>query len=165
MEVGEVSEQPAVVINFPRPTSANKMFSRQVTRRGRRDLTQEYKAWRDEAGWLVKMQIVGLQTITSQFNIVIEVPRSSRVDLDNNVKPILDLATNMKIISDDRNCVGISITPADRSDCMAAFWPLPEMGAVRAPAGSRMRPVRPVMRRTAPKRRALTWLAPGKMPA
>jgi hypothetical protein len=48
---------------------------------------------------------------------------------------------------------------------MAAFWPLPEMGAVRqAPKGARPR-VRPVMRRTAPKRRALTWLAPGKMPA
>jgi Holliday junction resolvase RusA-like endonuclease len=159
-----MSEQPAVVINFPRPTSANRMFSRQVTRRGHRDLTPEYKAWRDEAGWAVKMQIVGLETITSRFNIVIEVPRS-RMDLDNHLKPILDLATNMKIISDDRNCVGISITPADRTDCMAAFWPLPEMGAVRqAPKGARPR-VRPVMRRTAPKRRALTWLAPGKMPA
>jgi hypothetical protein len=46
-----VSEQPAVVINFPRPTSANRMFSRQMTRHGHRDLTPEYKAWRDEAGW------------------------------------------------------------------------------------------------------------------
>jgi Holliday junction resolvase RusA-like endonuclease len=149
-----MSEQPAVVINFPRPTSANRMFSRQVTRRGRRDLTQEYKAWRDEAGWAVKMQIVGLVTITSRFNVVIEVPRTSRVDLDNNVKPILDLAQNLGIISNDRNCAAITITPADRSDCMAAFWPLAEAGVVAPRA-------RPVMRRHAPKRRALTW----KMPA
>jgi hypothetical protein len=133
------------------------MFSRQVTRRGHRDLTPEYKAWRDEAGWAVKMQIVGLETITSRFNIVIEVPRS-RMDLDNHLKPILDLATNMKIISDDRNCVGISITPADRTDCMAAFWPLPEMGAVRRPAAACVRATR--MRRTAPKRLTLTWKLP-----
>jgi Holliday junction resolvase RusA-like endonuclease len=161
-----MSEQPAVVINFPRPTSANRMFSRQMTRRGHRDLTPEYKAWRDEAGWAVKMQIVGLVTITSRFNITIEVPRSSRVDLDNNVKPILDMAQNMGIISNDKNCAGITITPADRTDCMAAFWPLPEMGAVRRPAPKGARPrVCPAMRRTAPKRRALTWLAPGKLPA
>jgi hypothetical protein len=64
----------------------------------------------------------------------------------------------MGIISNDKNCAGITITPADRTDCMAAFWPLPEMGAVRAPAAPR---ARPVMRRHAPKRRALTW----KMPA
>jgi hypothetical protein len=137
------------------------MFSRQMTRRGHRDLTPEYKAWRDEAGWLVKMQIVGLVTITSRFNIVIEVPRTSRTDIDNNVKPILDLAQNMGIISNDKNCAGITITPADRTDCMAAFWPLAEAGVVTA----RMRSVRPAMRRTAPKRRALTWLAPGKLPA
>jgi Holliday junction resolvase RusA-like endonuclease len=157
MEAGGMSEQPAVVINFPRPTSANRMFSRQVTRRGRRDLTPEYKAWRDEAGWLVKMQIVGLETITSRFNVVIEVPRTSRTDIDNNVKPILDLAQNMGIISNDRNCAAITITPADRTDCMAAFFPLADVGT----AIIRMRPVRPVMRRHAPKRRALTW----KMPA
>jgi hypothetical protein len=107
------------------------------------------------------MQIVGLVTITSRFNIVIEVPRTSRTDIDNNVKPILDLAQNMGIISNDKNCAGITITPADRTDCMAAFWPLAEAGVVTA----RMRSVRPAMRRTAPKRRALTWLAPGKLPA
>ena len=76
------------------------MFLRQMTRRGHRDLTApEYKAWRDEAGWLVKMQIVGLETIVTKFRVVIEVPRSSRIDLDNHLKPILDLAQNMGIIS------------------------------------------------------------------
>jgi Holliday junction resolvase RusA-like endonuclease len=151
-----MSEQPAVVINFPRPTSANRMFSRQMTRHGHRDLTPEYKAWRDEAGWAVKMQIVGLVTITSRFNITIEVPRSSRVDLDNNLKPILDLAQNLGIISNDRNCVGIAIAPADRVDCMAAFFPLAEAGVAAVP----VRTARPVMRRHAPKRRALTWIMP-----
>jgi Holliday junction resolvase RusA-like endonuclease len=147
-----MSEQPAVVINFPRPPSANRMFLRQMTRRGRRDLTPEYKAWRDEAGWLVKMQIVGLETIACRFNIVVEVPRS-RMDLDNHLKPILDLAQNLDIITNDRNCAGITITPADRSDCMAAFWCLPEMGAVRKQAPPR-RAGRVWSR---PKANGLTW--------
>jgi Holliday junction resolvase RusA-like endonuclease len=158
-----MSEQPTVVIHFPRPTSANKMFSRQMTRRGHRDLTPEYKAWRDEAGWAVKMQIVGLLTITTRFNIVIEVPRTSRTDLDNNVKPILDLAQNLGIISNDKNCAGITITPADRTDCMAAFWPLPEMGAVRAPAapkGGRHRAARTRTFRATRKLPGLAWRMP-----
>jgi Holliday junction resolvase RusA-like endonuclease len=149
-----MSEQPDVVINFPRPPSANRMFLRQMTRRGHRDLTPEYKAWRDEAGWLVRMQIVGLETIACRFNIVVEVPQSSRVDLDNNLKPILDLAQNMGIISNDRNCAGITITPADRSDCMAAFWRLPEMGAVRKQAPPR----RAGRTWNKPKSNGLTWI-------
>ena len=153
-----MSDQPVVVIHFPRPPSANRMFLRQMTRRGHRDLTPEYKAWRDEAGWAVKMQIVGLETITCRFNIVVEVPRSSRVDLDNNLKPILDLAQNMGIISNDRNCAGISITPADRADCLAAFWTLPEMGEIRKQAKPRGtgREGRTVAR----KRPGLTWKLP-----
>jgi Holliday junction resolvase RusA-like endonuclease len=160
-----MSDQPAVVINFPRPPSANRMFLRQMTRRGHRDLTPEYKAWRDTAGWAVKMQIVGLETITSKFNIVVEVPLSSRVDLDNNLKPILDLAQNMGIISNDRNCVGISITPTAREDVMVAIWCLPEMGAVRkaaTPRGAKGADGRrDISRRAVKMRPGLTW----KMPA
>ncbi len=143
-------EQPAVVISFPRPPSANRMFLRQMTRCGHRDLTPEYKTWRDAAGWLVKMQIVGLETITCRFNVTIEVPHS-RMDLDNHIKPILDLAQNMGIISNDANAAGIAITPADRPDCMAAFWCLPEMDGVRG--------------RAQPRRVGRTWSNPMKRQA
>ena len=158
-----MTEQPDVIIHFPKPPSANRMFLRQMTRRGHRDLTPEYKAWRDEAGWILKMQIVGLVTITTRFNIVVEIPRSSRVDLDNNLKPILDLAQNMGVISNDRNCAGITITPADRSDCMAAFWCLPAMDGVRkqaAPRGGGQRAGRVRAMKPKGKRAALTWKLP-----
>ena len=129
----KVSDDPPVlIIHFPRPPSANRMFTRRMTRRGHRDLTAEYKTWRDTAGWIVKMQIVGFETIACRFRISIEVPRS-RMDLDNHLKPILDLAQNLGIISNDANATGIAITPADRADCMAAFWPLAEAGIPAAP--------------------------------
>jgi Holliday junction resolvase RusA-like endonuclease len=120
-----VSDPPTVVIYFPRPVSANKMFMRQMTRKGHRDLTPEYKEWRDRAGWEVKMQLVGFEPITCLFNVTIEVPRS-RMDLDNHLKPILDLCQMVGVISNDRNAVGINIVPADREDCMAAFYALPD---------------------------------------
>ena len=154
-----MSDQPAVVINFPRPPSANRMFLRQMTRRGRRDLTPEYKAWRDTAGWAVKMQIVGLETITSKFNIVVEVPLSSRIDLDNNLKPILDLAQNMGIIRQRpelRRDLGSH--PVQREDVMVAIWALPEMGAVRRAAKPRgAKGAGRTVTRTKP---GLTWIAP-----
>jgi hypothetical protein len=77
----------------------------------------------------------------------------------------MDLCESVGLVTNDGNACEITIRPVAREDVMVALWVLPEMGAVRAPAGSRMRSVRPVMRRTAPKRRALTWLAPGKLPA
>ena len=66
-------------------------------------------------------------------------------------------------ISNDGNPNELFVRPVPREDVMVALWVLPEMGAVRRPAAACVRATR--MRRTAPKRRALTWLAPGKLPA
>jgi Holliday junction resolvase RusA-like endonuclease len=111
------------------------MFQRRMTKKGRRDLTPEYKEWRDRAGWLLKMQLVGVPEITCRFNVSIEVP-ISRMDVDNHTKPLLDLCQNVHLISNDGNTNKIEIVPVDRPDCRLAFWPLPEMGSVRAPAKS-----------------------------
>ena len=153
-----MTEQPDVIIHFPKPPSANRMFLRQMTRRGHRDLTPEYKAWRDEAGWILKMQIVGLVTITivTKFNIVvIEVPRSSRIDLDNqsetNPRPRSEHGRHLER-PELRH--GITMTPADRDDCMAAFWCLPDVGM----AARVKRTPRLVVPKA--KRAALTWKLP-----
>lgn len=145
-------DRPTVVIHFPRPPSANRMFLRQMTRKGKRRLSPEYTSWRDTAGWEVKMQIIGMKPIDTKFDVVIEVPIRSRVDVDNNLKPILDLAQNMGVITNDRNANRITISPADREDCMAAFYALPDMGGVRKPARKRM----PTARK-AKNKPGLTW--------
>lgn len=149
-----INDVPTIVITFPRPVSANRMFMRQMTRHGRRDLTPEYKEWRDRAGWLVRMQIVGMEMITTPFDVVIEMPRS-RMDLDNGLKPILDLAQNLEIISNDKNANQITISQADRSDCMAAFWPRPDLGVAEAAAKRRTSKNTP--KREGPKKPGLSW--------
>src|ERR1700689_3013554 len=109
------------------------MFQLRMTRRGKRNITTEYKAWRDKAGWLARMQLVGAEEITCRFNVTIEVPISRR-DTDNSLKPLLDLCQLVHAISNDGNQNEVRIVPATRDDCMVALTPLPEMGGVRAPA-------------------------------
>ena len=150
-------EQPVLIIHFPRPPSANRMFMRQMTRRGRRDLTPEYKAWRDRAGWIVKTQIVGFATIACRFRVEIQVPHS-RMDIDNQIKPILDLAQNLGIIANDGNAAGIEVTPTDRDDCMVAFWELPDMGGVRPAARTWDSAISKP--RSRPKTKGLQWRLP-----
>jgi Holliday junction resolvase RusA-like endonuclease len=124
---------PTVVVTVPRPPSANRMFQRRLTKKGKRNLTPEYKEWRDRAGWLLKTQIVGVPEIVCRFNVAVEVP-ITRMDTDNFLKPLLDLCQSTHLISNDGNQNRVTIIPAHRDDCMLAFWPLPEMDGVRKPA-------------------------------
>lgn len=123
----------AVFLTLPKPPSANRMFQRAITKRGKRRLTPEYLAWRDSAGWLARMQLVGVPRIDCRFNVRIEVPISRR-DTDNFVKPLLDLCQLVGAISNDGNAHKVEVEPVQREDCMLALSPLPEMGGVRAPA-------------------------------
>lgn len=121
---------PTIIVTVPRPPSANRMFQRKMTKKGRRDLTPEYKEWRDKAGWLLRMQLVGVPEIMCRFDVSIEVP-ISRMDTDNAIKPLLDLCQLVHLISNDGNQNRVEIVPSDRADCVLRFTPLPDMGAIR----------------------------------
>lgn len=109
------------------------MFAQSITRRGKKNLTREYKAWRDEAGWLARVQLVGVPEIMCRFNVEIEVPISWR-DTDNWIKPLLDLCQRIHAVSNDGNQHEPRVTPTNRKDCKITLTPLPEMGRVRKPA-------------------------------
>lgn len=123
--------RPDRVVTMSKPPSTNKLWARGA--RGKRVQSQEYKAWLLEAGWDVKRQIVGSEPLACRFDLTIEVPISRR-DTDNWAKPIGDLCQHAGVVTNDGNVHQITITPTARQDCMAAFWSLPEMGGVRAPA-------------------------------
>ena len=122
-----------ITIFVPPPPSANRMFGRRLTKRGKRLLTPEYMAWRDSAGWEAKRQLIGVPRIDGRFDVSIEVP-VSRKDLDNHVKPLLDLCQRVGLISNDGNTAAISIVPADRADCVLRFTERPDLGGVRPAA-------------------------------
>ena len=67
----------------------------------------EYKAWLDEAGWMVKQQT--RQTIDGEYAIHIRALRSNRRrDLDNLLKATSDLLVSMKVVEDDSQCVALA---------------------------------------------------------
>jgi Holliday junction resolvase RusA-like endonuclease len=151
MEAGEVT----IIVTIPTPPSLNKLW---VTAPGKpRVRSSEYRAWAERAGWLLKMQIVGMAPLDCRFNLDIEVPISRR-DTGNHEKALCDLCETCGVVTNDGNAHRISVTPTERTDCLLVFTPLPEMGGVRKPAAACVRATR--SRRHAPKRPALTWLAP-----
>ena len=66
----------------------------------------EYKAWLEEAGWMVRQQT--RQTIDGEYAIHIKALKSNRRrDLDNILKATSDLLVNLNII-DDSQCVALA---------------------------------------------------------
>ena len=83
---------------LPWPPTSNTMFA---MRGHRRFVSKRYQAWRDEAG------IQLMQQKPSKFDGPVELflrlapPTKRKWDLDNRVKPILDLLVIHQIIQDD----------------------------------------------------------------
>jgi Holliday junction resolvase RusA-like endonuclease len=151
---------PDRIVTMPPCPSTNALWVRAPGKP--RVRSPEYRAWAEHAGWDVRRQLVGVPPIDCRFNVLIEVPISRR-DTSNWEKATLDLCETVGLVANDGNSNEVLIRPVAREDVMVALWVLPEMGAVRAPAAACVRATR--TRRHAPKRRALTWLAPGKLPA
>jgi Holliday junction resolvase RusA-like endonuclease len=101
-----------LTITIPVPPSANNMFIN-VPKRGRVKST-EYRKWRDAAGWFIQSQ--PHPKVPGKVNILIEV-RRGRGDIDNRVKPVLDLLVLHHLIDDDRNVQSVTARWADVDSC------------------------------------------------
>lgn len=128
-----MTERPAIILTLPPPISANRMFLFERTRRGMRRLAPDYIAWRDNAGWIVKMQFIGQARVDCRFDIAIAVP-VSRKDVDNQIKSTIDLLQNCGVIGNDANAVSVSIRAEARADCVVTITPRPDLPGARAAA-------------------------------
>ena len=89
-----------IELTMPFPPSSNNMFVNNPN--GGRFRSSQYDGWLSEAGWVVAGQRPG--RIAGRFEIEVTMPRPARkgrFDLDNRLKPVLDLLTKQRIISDD----------------------------------------------------------------
>lgn len=86
---------------IPMPPSLNNAFLN-VPGKGR-VRSGAYKAWADEAGWMVKARRNG--AISEPVSVAIDIrPANKRAfDLDNRVKPCLDILVSCGVLSDDSN--------------------------------------------------------------
>ncbi len=92
-------------ITLPLPPSVNRLWR---AGRGRVYRSARYEAWRDTAGWELKLQRPG--RITGPVTIVIAAgrPDRRRRDADNLPKALLDLLTLYGVIEDDSRVVRLT---------------------------------------------------------
>ncbi len=88
----------AAFFQVPMPPSANNIFANRLT--GGRHVTEAYEAWRREAGWTLKLQKIKPFAGPVKVEIRLEPPRG-RADIDNRIKPVLDLLQMMAIVDND----------------------------------------------------------------
>lgn len=92
--------------SLPYPPSVNGLFFNAT--KGRRK-TAAYREWLEAAGWQIAEQ--GRQRIRGHVSISVALvkPDKKRRDLDNLLKPVIDLLVEMGVIDDDSLVQRISV--------------------------------------------------------
>lgn len=83
----------------PKPPSTNKLYK---WKGGRMVKSDQYVAWSDEAGWVLKAQ--GLRQIRGEYGVILHVPLAAIIDIDNTIKATVDLVRQLHITDDDKHC-------------------------------------------------------------
>jgi Holliday junction resolvase RusA-like endonuclease len=95
---------PIVQLTLPAPPSANALFRNTATGRVRTEL---YDQWLSHAGWRLRAQRPRL--VAGPVVILIGVERTNALaDIDNRIKPTLDLLVKQHVIEDDRFVIGVA---------------------------------------------------------
>jgi crossover junction endodeoxyribonuclease RusA len=122
-----VADEPVCRLLLPIPPSTNNLF-RNLPQGGRAK-TAAYKSWLIAAGWEIKMQRPPPlhPTLRTCLRVLIEAPLGQNRDLDNAIKPILDILVKMGVIADDSLIDDLRIVRAPSSaasHCVVSLWPM-----------------------------------------
>ena len=94
-----------MIFTLPLPPTTNNMYG---FRGYKRFPSEEYKAWREEAGTLINMQKKSLKTILGEVYVGIAYFLKRKRDIDNG-KAICDLLERMRIIENDDQVYHLNI--------------------------------------------------------
>lgn len=99
-----MTDPKEVRLSLSWPPSVNNLF---LNRQGRgRIRSPEYRAWAEEAGWIIGTTKQPKLKGRVQVSIAYRAPDRRKRDIDNLLKPILDLLVTHQIIeADDSTCV------------------------------------------------------------
>ena len=92
-----------VEFSVPYPPSANRIWRQG---KGRLHKSKEYQDWLALSAWEMRAQLGPKQVITQPFKLELRVnrPDKRKRDLDNLLKPILDLIGHYGLIENDSLC-------------------------------------------------------------
>lgn len=97
-------------LTLPKPPSINHIYG--FTSRGgfaRSYITKIGKTWFEEAGYRLKEQLPQTEPITTNLTISIELHTARRQDVDNILKPILDLLQKQGLIENDSQVYKLTV--------------------------------------------------------
>jgi crossover junction endodeoxyribonuclease RusA len=102
-----------IALTLPYPISVNAMY-RNVQGKGRAK-TERYKTWLQAAGWSLRAAKPKRLEGPFIFEMNLYTADQRRRDVDNTIKPILDLLVEHQLIEDDSKCVELHVRKV-RSD-------------------------------------------------
>lgn len=111
-----------IVLNLPEPPSVNAAYAN-VVGKGRIK-TKAYKSWETECLWMMKQAKPGI--IKGEYTVALFLSEATRKDVDNCLKPTLDLLAKVGVSEDDRRCYGaVSVKSPDveAGKCRVAIKP------------------------------------------
>lgn len=96
-----------ITMTLPYPVSVNAMYLN-VSGKGRVK-TPRYKTWLEAAGWSIRA--AKPTRLYGQFSLqmTLYTADEKRRDVDNTVKPVLDLLVAHDLIEDDAKCVELHV--------------------------------------------------------
>jgi len=89
------------MIKLPFPIPVNAMYA---NRKGGRRKSDRYKAWIDEAQWMLNTQYLRVIKGTYSIHIKVKRPDNRRRDIDNLIKCVSDILVTNGVIEDDSLC-------------------------------------------------------------
>ncbi len=104
------------------PPSVNAMYSN-VPGKGRLK-TKDYRAWAREAEWAIaanKEWRADKRAFGPGFKVTLFLPMNMRGDIDNRLKPILDLLVRMRVTVDDKHAAEVKAVKATWRDPQAVI--------------------------------------------
>ena len=96
-----------ISMTLPYPISVNAMYAN-VPGKGRVK-TERYKTWLNSAGWSLRAARPERVSGPYKLEIVLHVADARRRDLDNTVKPVLDLLVTHGLVDDDTHCMELHV--------------------------------------------------------
>ena len=126
--------EPVYRLLLPVPPSTNNLFVNKRT--GGRARAAVYKAWLNAAGWEIKLQRPPAlhEPLRTCLRVLIEAPVGQNRDIDNVIKPVLDVLVKMGVIADDSliddlrivrmGVSSLSPTSAYESAVRVSLWPM-----------------------------------------
>jgi len=97
-----------LTFTLPEPPSVNRY--KRVSANGALYSTKKYRAWKKAAGWELLAQRLGMPKKELAGDLLVEIVFARKGDIDNRIKPLLDLLQDIGVYANDEQITKLVAT-------------------------------------------------------